>query len=559
MAQQEDDSTSHSAPLTLIYQDELKITSVHAALRFLMYLRPASLLPQQQMEFQIDAWLSYFHSNFEDHTTLEQQLQTQKYLTSNDALSVADIRCLSLFYQNQNQKQDDSPTLSIWIQDMMQQDWWQAALEAAQTGATTTSTNNNPSTTTGLQLNGTPTPVVSKMYRRQRIRMKELFQEAEHNADHNKYLHQSVTVAGWARSVRKQGAKLLFVTLNDGSSGHNLQCVLNDCQGFEQCTKSGGTGASFQFTGTIVPSQGQGQSMELQVTNATLLGAVYAGNREGTEVGGTFYPLARKEHTLEYLRDQAHLRARTQLHAAAMRIRHAMAFATHHFFHAHGFTYIHTPIVTGADCEGAGEQFAITTLLGSDHLATGVHELPVHGPPPELSKSEMKRLKKKEGKQDDPTKPKVEVIPGAVDYSQDFFGQRVNLTVSGQLNVETHACALSDVYTFGPTFRAEHSYTGRHLSEFWMIEPEIAFADLSMDIDLAEDYLKYCVQYALDNCNHDLEFFEKSSHGEEGLRDRLRNVLAQPFKVRWCVCVIFLLLWQGRRTNQMGISLNGVW
>jgi len=174
-------------------------------------------------------------------------------------------------------------------------------------------------------------------------------------------------------------------------------------------------------------------------------------------------------------------------------------------------------------------------MLGSDHLNTGI-ELPVHKPQEEgekkMSKSEMKRLKKKQAQgKIDPNKPVEQTVIGAVDYNKDFFGQRVNLTVSGQLNVETHACALSDVYTFGPTFRAEASFTSRHLSEFWMIEPEIAFADLSDDLNLAEDYLKYCVKYALENCSDDLEFFENNSHGEKGLRDRLRNVLDNPFKV----------------------------
>merc|ERR1712216_237175 len=230
------------------------------------------------------------------------------------------------------------------------------------------------------------------------------------------------------------------------------------------------------------------------------------------------------------MREHAHLRPRGDIHAAAMRIRHAMAFATHHFFHSNGFLYIHTPIITGADCEGAGEQFGVTTMLSSDHNKVGV-DLPVIQPPEEkkLSKSQMKKLAKMKSKVD-PNKPVEEHVVGAVDYSKDFFGQRVNLTVSGQLNVETHACALSDVYTFGPTFRAEDSHTTRHLSEFWMIEPEIAFADLTDDINLAEDYLKYCVEFALDNCADDLEFFENPPHGEKGLRDRLRNVIAEPFK-----------------------------
>lgn len=403
----------------------------------------------------------------------------------------------------------------------------------------------------GVLLNGPAPAVVNKMYRRNRIRVKEVIAN-----DGTAYIDQSISVAGWARTVRKASSKLLFIELNDGSCSESLQCVVdaNDCvEGFEGCKTSGGTGASFAFTGQLIASKGTGQAVELQVTSAKLLGAVYAGNVEGTTIGGGFYPLSKKEHTLEHSRDVAHLRPRTAVHAAAMRIRHCMAYATHNFFHNHGFLYIHTPIITGADCEGAGEQFGVTGLLGNDHLKPDI-ALPVHPPPKEptedsekqpISKSEQKRLAKQQKKKGtgaaaaESNKPlEEEVVVGAVDYTKDFFGQRVNLTVSGQLNVETHACALSDVYTFGPTFRAEYSFTSRHLSEFWMIEPEIAFADLTDDINLAEDYLKYCVQFALENCAPDLEFFENSPHGEAGLRARLRNVLENPFKVS----VFFLLM-----------------
>lgn len=389
--------------------------------------------------------------------------------------------------------------------------------------------------TGGIMLNGAPPPVESNLYRRHRIRIKEVI--ANEGAQ---YLNQTITVAGWARTTRNANkGQLLFIELNDGSTGESLQCVLDSAkvEAFDECKASGGTGASFQMVGTLIPSQGDGQAVELAVTTGKLLGAVYGGNVEGTEVGGKLYAMSKKAHTLEHMREHAHLRARGRVHAAAMRIRHSMAYATHTFFHNHGFLYIHTPILTGADCEGAGEQFGVTTMLGSDHLATGV-TVPVIEPPPvedleKISKKEQKRRAKKAAADKakiDPTKPVHETVVGAVDYSQDFFGKRVNLTVSGQLNVETHACALSDVYTFGPTFRAENSHTGRHLAEFWMIEPEICFADLSDDINLAEDYLKYCVRFALDNCAEDLEFFENSPHGEVGLRDRLKNVLDNPFK-----------------------------
>lgn len=390
-------------------------------------------------------------------------------------------------------------------------------------------------TTVGVMLNGSPPPVENNLYRRHRVRIKEVLAN-----DGTQHLNKIVTVAGWARTTRNANkGQLLFVELNDGSTGGSIQCVLDveTTEGFDECKNSGGTGASFQMVGTLITSQGDGQVVELAVKTGKLLGAVYGGNIEGTEIGGKLYAMSKKAHTLEHMREHAHLRPRGRVHAAAMRIRHSMAYATHTFFHNHGFLYIHTPILTGADCEGAGEQFGVTTLLGSDHLATDV-TVPVNEPlpfedPSKISKSEMKRRAKiaaKEKAKIDPTKPVHENVVGAVDYSKDFFGKRVNLTVSGQLNVETHACALSDVYTFGPTFRAENSHTGRHLAEFWMIEPEICFADLADDINLAEDYLKYCVKFALERCSDDLEFFENSPHGEVGLRDRLKNVLDNPFQ-----------------------------
>jgi asparaginyl-tRNA synthetase len=215
------------------------------------------------------------------------------------------------------------------------------------------------------------------------------------------------------------------------------------------------------------------------------------------------FPIAKKQHKLETLRtvELAHLRPRTNTIAAVARVRSALAFATHEFFNTRGFQYVHTPLITASDCEGAGEMFSVTSLL-----------------------SKAEEVAKEKG-----TPVKVPTTAsGKIDYSQDFFGKPSFLTVSGQLNVETYACALSDVYTFGPTFRAEYSFTSRHLSEFWMIEPEIAFADLETNMNLAEDYVKYCVTYALKNCRPDLEFFE--GNVEEGLIERLLNVLAAPFQ-----------------------------
>lgn len=230
----------------------------------------------------------------------------------------------------------------------------------------------------GIMLNGPCPPVDNKLYRRHRIRIKEIL--ANGGKD---YINQTVTVAGWARTTRNANkGQLMFVELNDGSTGESLQCVLDaeKSEDFEECKGCGGTGSSFQMVGTLIASPGDGQAVELQVTAGKLLGAVYGGDVEGKTVGGALYPMSKKAHTLEYMREHAHLRPRGRIHSAAMRIRHAMAYATHTFFHNNGFLYIHTPILTGADCEGAGEQFGVTTLLGSDHLEPGV-TVPVIQPP----------------------------------------------------------------------------------------------------------------------------------------------------------------------------------
>ena len=277
----------------------------------------------------------------------------------------------------------------------------------------------------------------------------------------------TVVVKGWARTVRaaNKGA-LLFVVLNDGSCAGDIQCVVDKgVEGFDEAqpAKSGGTGAAYAVTGVVAASMGKGQALEIKATKVELVGAVFAGEDSGADgkpsVGGYSYPLSKKGHSFEYMREKAHLRPRTKAYACTQRLRNAMAFATHTFFHDRGFQYVHTPLITASDCEGAGEMFHVTTLLPKD------------------PKGDLPRTKS-----------------GEVDYSQDFFGKQAGMTVSGQLNVETHACALSDVYTFGPTFRAENSHTSRHLAEFWMIEPEIAFAGLAEDMDLAEDYLKHCVR-----------------------------------------------------------------
>lgn len=568
-------SNASKSSLTLCYGPELSIGSTPAALRLLANLAPAAeLLGESAIDSAcVDGWLSFDTTSVEvaveakdsegfsqSMAYLEQHLANCTFLVG-QGVTVADVSLVCSLYSAiqsgfWNLDAEKLPKITGWYNNITHQPWFVESTKAL--AGSLISSSLTPAAVTesskGIFLSGEAPPVINDKYRRYRIRIKEVLKE-----NGARVMNQTITVAGWAKTIRKASSKLFFVELNDGSTGSSLQCVLDVTvtEGFEGCKANGGTGASFEFTGEIVPSKGEEQVVDMKVTKAKLLGAVYGGNVEGTEVGGMLYPLSKKEHTLEHLRDIAHLRSRGSVHAAAMRIRHAMAYATHHFFNSHGFLYIHTPIITGADCEGAGEQFGVTGLLGNDHLKVGV-ELPTVPEPEvkEMSKSEMKRLAKKKGKEkEDPTKPVETVVVGAVDYSQDYFGQRVNLTVSGQLNVETHACALSDVYTFGPTFRAEDSRTYRHLSEFWMIEPEIAFADLTVDINLAEDYLKYCVKFALENCAEDLEFFENSQHGEKGLRDRLRNVLHNEFKV--CNCCLLLLGCLVRTTlSSMGISLK---
>lgn len=287
-----------------------------------------------------------------------------------------------------------------------------------------------------------------------------------------------VNVKGWVRT--KRGNKnVAFVALNDGSIIHNIQVVMDLASFDENLVKLITTGACLSVTGTLVESPGQGQSVEIQATAVE----VY-----GTADPETF-PLQKKGHTLEFLREIAHLRPRTNTISAVLRIRHAMAYGIHKYFNDHGFFYLHTPIITGSDAEGAGEMFRVTTL-------------------------------------DDKNPPLKE--DGSVDYSQDFFGKATNLTVSGQLEGELGAMALSNVYTFGPTFRAENSNTPRHLAEFWMIEPEMAFYDITDNMDLAEDFLKYLISYALENCMDDLEFLNKMYDNE--LIERLKFVVGNKFE-----------------------------
>ncbi|RYZ48100.1 MAG: asparagine--tRNA ligase, partial [Sphingobacteriales bacterium] len=291
-------------------------------------------------------------------------------------------------------------------------------------------------------------------------------------------LNRQVLVKGWVRT--KRGNKFVsFIAVNDGSTINNIQ-VVADAEKFpEESLKDVSTGACVAITGTLVESQGKGQRVEIHAENIEVLGT--ADPEE--------YPLQKKGHSLEFLREIAHLRPRTNTFGAVLRIRHAMAFAIHQFFNDRGFYYIHTPIITGSDAEGAGQMFRVTTL-------------------------------------DPVNPPKTET--GEVNYAEDFFGKSTNLTVSGQLEGEVTAMALGQVYTFGPTFRAENSNTSRHLAEFWMIEPEVAFNDLYDNMDLAEEFLQYLVQYALDKCLDDLQFLNDLYDKE--LLNRLRFVTENKFE-----------------------------
>ncbi|XP_013655815.2 asparagine--tRNA ligase, chloroplastic/mitochondrial [Brassica napus] len=299
---------------------------------------------------------------------------------------------------------------------------------------------------------------------------------------------QSLSIMGWVRTLRSQSS-VTFIEINDGSCLSNLQCVMNpDAEGYDQ-VESGSvlTGASISVQGTIVASQGTKQKVELKVEKIIVVGKC-----------DSSYPIQKKRVSREFLRTKAHLRPRTNTFGAVARVRNALAYATHKFFQESGFVWVASPIITASDCEGAGEQFCVTTLIPSSH---------------ETTDSSIDAIPKTKG--------------GLVDWSQDFFGKPAFLTVSGQLNGETYATALSDVYTFGPTFRAENSNTSRHLAEFWMIEPELAFADLNDDMACATAYLQYVVKYVLDNCKEDMEFFD--TWIEKGIIHRLSEVVEKEF------------------------------
>ncbi len=296
----------------------------------------------------------------------------------------------------------------------------------------------------------------------------------------NSWIGKEVSIKGWVRTARNQKA-FAFIEVNDGSTLSNLQVIVNqDIPDYENLLARLSNGCSICATGTIVASPGKKQSVEMQASSIVILGLCDPES----------YPMQKKRHSFEFLRTIAHLRPRTNTFGAIARVRNELAYATHRFFQERGFLYVHTPIITGSDCEGAGKMFRVTTL-----------------DPTDLSQAKDNR---------------------PIDYSQDFFSKPTFLTVSGQLNGEIYACALSDVYTFGPTFRAENSNTSRHLAEFWMIEPEMAFADLSDNMDCAEAYLKDVLCHVLENCAEDIQFFDQ--YVSPGLIERLRHIVTHPFE-----------------------------
>lgn len=297
-------------------------------------------------------------------------------------------------------------------------------------------------------------------------------------ADADSLIGTDVEVKGWVRT-RRGNKNVQFVALNDGSTIKNIQIVFDLSRFSEEQLKPITTGASLRVDGTLVASQGKGQTVEIQAKELEIYGTADPAE----------YPLQKKGHTLEFLREKAHLRPRTNTFGAVLRIRHALAFAIHNFFNDRGFVYLHTPLTTASDCEGAGAMFQVTTLPLNDL-------------------------------------PRTE--DGAIDYSQDFYGKPTSLTVSGQLEGELGATALGAIYTFGPTFRAENSNTPRHLSEFWMIEPEMAFYEIEDNMELAEDFVKYCITYALEHCRDDIQFLNDMFDKE--LISRLEHVVKEDFK-----------------------------
>ena len=334
-----------------------------------------------------------------------------------------------------------------------------------------------------------------------------------------KLAQQNIQVSGWVRTKRG-GKNVSFIALNDGSTIKNIQVVAEGSVFSEDLLKKITTGAAVRVEGKLVLSKGRGQLAEILAEKITVLGLSDAEQ----------YPLQPKKHSLDFLREKAHLRFRTNTFSAIFRIRHALTFAIHKFFNDNGFFNLHTPIITGVDAEGAGEMFQVTNLEFEDYKKTN---------------------------------------NGNIDFSSDFFGKKTHLTVSGQLEAELGALALGKVYTFGPTFRAENSNTSRHLSEFWMIEPEIAFADLDANMNLAEQFLKYCIKYCLDNTTDDLAFLDKRLADEEsslkkqdraemGLLERLKFVVENDFiRLTYREAIDILKRSKQNKTKKFKYLING--
>lgn len=334
----------------------------------------------------------------------------------------------------------------------------------------------------------------------EKVTVKSLYRETE------KYLDQEVVVTGWVKKIRDQ-KNFGFIEVNDGSFFKGVQVVFDTrLSNFEEISRLSII-SSIEVKGKLVKSQGAGQAFEIMAEEINVF-----------QKADLEYPLQNKRHTFEYLRTKAHLRPRTNTFSAVFRVRSVVAYAIHKFFQENGFVYVHTPIITGSDCEGAGEMFRVTTL-------------------------DLNNLPKKED--------------GSIDNSKDFFGKETNLTVSGQLSGETFCSAFRNIYTFGPTFRAENSNTARHASEFWMIEPEIAFADLEANMELAEAMVKYIIKFVMDECPEEMEFF--NSFIEKGLFDKLNNVLNSDFGRLTYTEAIDILLKSGKKFDypvEWGIDLQ---
>ncbi|MCI7187637.1 MAG: asparagine--tRNA ligase [Fusobacterium mortiferum] len=333
-----------------------------------------------------------------------------------------------------------------------------------------------------------------------KVTVKSLYRETE------KYLDQKVIINGWVKKIRDQ-KNFGFIEVNDGSFFKGVQVVFDTrLSNFEEISRLSII-SSIEVKGKLVKSQGAGQAFEIMAEEINVF-----------QKADLEYPLQNKRHTFEYLRTKAHLRPRTNTFSAVFRVRSVVAYAIHKFFQENGFVYVHTPIITGSDCEGAGEMFRVTTL-------------------------DLNNLPKKED--------------GTVDNSKDFFGKETNLTVSGQLSGETFCSAFRNIYTFGPTFRAENSNTARHASEFWMIEPEIAFADLEANMELAESMVKYIIKFVMDECPEEMEFF--NNFIEKGLFDKLNNVLNSDFGRLTYTEAIDILLKSGKKFDypvEWGIDLQ---